>query len=147
MKSYTPQQSTNLAEKFICCMMWNGKKHVSRKIFGDMLDILKEQGEKEPLQVFEAAIENVMPEIEVRPKRIGGSVYQVPVQVKQNRRQSLAIRWVLAAARAKKGEPMAKKLAAEITNASAKAGTAFKKREDVERMAVANKAFAHLARY
>ena len=147
MKSFIPKTSQSLVEKFISYVMKDGKKHLARKIFNNMLDELKKRGEKDPMQTFEVAIENVMPEVEVRPKRVGGSVYQVPIEVKQNRRIALSFRWILYAVRNKKGGEFYKSLAAEIINASGKAGGAFKKKEEVQKMAYANKAFAHLARF
>jgi small subunit ribosomal protein S7 len=136
-----------LHERFINYIMHDGKKHLARRLFSEALDELKKRGEKNPLQTFDIAIENVMPEIEVRPKRIGGSVYQVPMEVKQDRRIALSFRWLLTAARGKKGQAFYKILASEIMSASGKAGNAYKKKEDVEKMAQANKTFAHLARF
>lgn len=144
---YIPEGSSAMQEKFICCMMHGGKKSISRNIFGNAIKTLRDQGVKNPEEVFEKAIRNVMPNMEVRAKRVGGSVYQIPVEVKPKRQLALSIRWVIGACRAKKGKPMAEKLATELLEASKETGAAFKKREDVHRMAQANKAFAHLARY
>ena len=103
--------------------------------------------EKNPEEVFEFAVRNVMPNIEVRPKRVGGAVYQIPVEVRPSRQQTLAIRWIVTAARDRKGMPMAQRLAAELIDATNDQGAAFKKKENVKQMAKANKAFAHLARF
>lgn len=136
-----------MQEKFINCMMLRGKKSISRSIFADAMSIMRENGIKNPQEVFEKAIKNVMPNMEVKAKRVGGSVYQIPVEVKPKRQLALAIRWIVGACRSKKGRAMCEKLASELMEASKEAGAAFKKREDVHRMAAANKAFAHLARY
>lgn len=138
--------NSRLAAKFINCMMWDGKKSVASKAFYDALDIIsKRVKEGSPLEVFETAINNVKPMLEVRSKRVGGASYQVPMQVGPKRQQSLAFRWVLAAARAKKGKPMSARLAAELMDAYKKEGAAMTTRENVHRMAEANKAFAHFA--
>lgn len=144
---YIPAGSTEWQEKFINCMMQRGKKSVSRSIFRQAMDIMRDQGVKSPDEVFEKAVRNVMPSSEVRARRVGGSVYQIPVEVKPKRQLALSIRWIISACRSKKGKPMADKLAAELMEASKEQGGAFKKKEDVHRMAAANKAFAHLARY
>ncbi len=145
--NFIPSNSNPLQEKFINCVMLDGKKSVARKIFNDMLEEIKSKGHKKPAETFERAIKNVMPQIEVRPKRVGGAIYQVPVEVKPHRQQTLAIRWILAATRGKKGSPMYKKLATEILAAANEEGGAFKKRDDVHKMAKANRAFAHFARF
>jgi len=144
---YIPEGSTEWQEKFINCMMHAGKKSISRNIFGSAMKIMRDQGIKTPEEVFEKAIRNVMPNMEVRARRVGGSVYQIPVEVKPKRQLALSMRWIIGSCRGKKGKPMAEKLATELLDASKEAGNAFKKREDVHRMASANKAFAHLARY
>jgi small subunit ribosomal protein S7 len=144
---YIPEGSTEWQEKFINCMMTRGKKSISRTIFGNAMKIMRDQGIKHPEEVFEKAIRNVMPNMEVRARRVGGSVYQIPVEVKPKRQLALSMRWIIGSCRGKKGKGMAEKLAAELLEASKEAGNAFKKREDVHRMAAANKAFAHLARY
>jgi len=112
-----------------------------------MLVILQKSNSQDPVKVFQQAVENIMPSIEVRPKRLGGSVYQVPVEVKYHRQQALAFRWLLAGAKQRKGNSFAKKLADELLEAYENSGFAMKKKDDVKRMAEANKAFAHLARY
>lgn len=141
-----PVYDSLLASKFINCLMWDGKKSASRKIFYDALDILaKKVSDVSPIEVFTQALENVKPAIEVRSKRVGGASYQVPMPVRANRAQSLSIRWILMAVRDKKGQPTAQKLAAELFDAYNKQGVAYTKRENVHRMAEANKAFAHFA--
>ena len=135
-----------LASKFINCLMWDGKKSVAESVFYDALDAIHEKiKDVEPIEVFTQALENVKPNIEVRSKRVGGASYQVPMQVSRNRQQSLAIRWILGAVREKKGRPTADKLAAELLAAYNREGTAMTKRDNVHRMADANKAFAHFA--
>ena len=137
---------SNLVAKFVNCMMWDGKKSIAYKVFYDAMDIIaKRVKDTPPLEVFETAIGNVRPMLEVRSKRVGGSSYQVPMQVRPKRQQSLAFRWILAAARGKKGKPMAVRLAAELSDAYKKDGAAMTTRENVHRMAEANKAFAHFA--
>ena len=138
-------QSVRL-EKFINSVMWDGKKSTARKVVYDALEeIEKKTGDQNPLEVFETAIRNVAPNMEIRSRRVGGANYQVPREVNPNRKQALAFRWILTAARGGKGKPMAEKLAAEIIAASKNEGSAFKKKEDTHRMAEANKAFAHFA--
>ena len=127
--------------------MMAGKKSIARKIFSETLKIISKKTNGDPEKVFKTAIDNVRPQMEVKAKRIGGAVYQVPKEVPQNRQIALAFRWVIGAARGKKGSPMAQKLAGELIEASNNAGSAIKKKEDTHRMAQANKAFAHLARY
>ncbi len=135
-----------LASKFINCLMYDGKKSVAQKVFYDALDIIKEKlVDKDPIEVFHAAVENVKPHIEVRSRRVGGAAYQVPMQVNRNRQQSLAIRWILGAIRDKKGRATHQKLADEFLAAYNREGAAVTKRENVHRMADANKAFAHFA--
>lgn len=147
MKIYIPEGGTALQERFINTMMMQGKKSISRRIMSDAFVEIGKGGGQDPERVFEKAIENVKPNMEVRPKRIGGAVYQIPVEVKPNRQLSLAFRWIIATARGIKGKPMAKKLASVLAEAAAGAGPAVKKRDDVHRMAQANKAFAHFAKY
>jgi small subunit ribosomal protein S7 len=141
-----PKYGSILASKFINCMMWDGKKSVAQHAFYGALDIIHEKlKDAEPLVVFTTAVENVKPNIEVRSKRVGGASYQVPMQVSKNRQQSLAIRWILMACREKKGRPMHEKLATELMAAYNREGAAVTRRENVHRMADANKAFAHFA--
>jgi small subunit ribosomal protein S7 len=127
-------------------MMWSGKKSNARRVFYGALDIIQEKQKDSPaIEVFTQALENVKPNIEVRSKRVGGASYQVPMQVNRTRQQSLAIRWILGACREKKGRPMHEKLAMELLQAYNREGAAYTKRENVHRMADANKAFAHFA--
>jgi small subunit ribosomal protein S7 len=141
-----PEHGSLLAAKFVNCLMWSGKKSTAYAVFYGALDIIGEKiKDTEPIDVFTQALENVKPNIEVRSKRVGGASYQVPMQVNKIRQQSLAIRWVLGAIREKKGRPTADKLAAELLAAYNREGTAYTKRENVHRMADANKAFAHFA--
>ncbi len=146
VKSYIPEGSNPNIEKFVCCIMQRGKKSTARRIFSDALDIIKTRTKEDPMEVFNKAILNATPLIEVRPKRVAGSVYQVPVEVTPRRQQALSIRWILTAARDRKGMPMAQKLALELLDASSEQGGAIKKKQDVVKMAQANKAFAHLAK-
>jgi small subunit ribosomal protein S7 len=143
---YIPEGSNPLQEKFINYLMKGGKKNVARCIFKETLRQISEK-EKAPEKVFEKAVEMVRPAMEVRAKRIGGAVYQIPVEVRPERQTMLAFRWILLAARGKKGAPMAKKLAEELLAATAGEGSAIKKKEDTVKMAQANKAFAHYAKY
>jgi len=132
--------------KFVNKVMQDGKKSTAQKIVYDAFDLIKEQTKKEPLEVFKLAIENASPIIEVKPKRVGGATYQVPMEVRGERRLALAFRWIIDGARSKKGKPMAEKLAAELIDATNNQGNALKKKNDMHRMAEANKAFAHFAR-
>lgn len=145
-KQYIPQGSDPLMEKFVNCIMKQGKKSTARKILDDALEIIKTRTKDAPLEVFAKALLNATPLVEVRPKRIAGAVYQVPTEVTPKRQQSLSIRWILNAARDRKGIPMAEKLALELLDASAEQGSAIKKKEDVYKMAQANKAYAHFAK-
>ena len=141
-----PRYNSLLASKFINCLMLAGKKTVAQNIFYTALDDIKQRlPDADPLEVFTSAIENVKPNIEVRSKRVGGAAYQVPMQVSKNRQQSLAFRWIMLAMREKKGVTTAKKLADELFAAYNKEGAAMTRRENVHRMADANKAFAHFA--
>ncbi len=141
-----PRYGSLLASKFINCLMHDGKKSTAQGVFYDALDIVKEKiKDVDPIEVFTTAVSNVKPEVEVRSKRVGGAAYQVPMQVNRIRQQSLAIRWILAAVREKKGRATHEKLADEIVAAYNREGVAVTKRENVHRMADANKAFAHFA--
>jgi small subunit ribosomal protein S7 len=138
--------NSKLVSKFVNCLMLDGKKSVATRVFNDAMDMIaKRVKDVEPLEVFEGALSNVKPNIEVRSKRVGGSNYQVPMQVNRRRQQSLAIRWLLDATRGKKGRSMAQKLAAELMDAYKGEGAAMTTRDNVHRMADANKAFAHFA--
>lgn len=130
--------------RFINTVMWDGKKDTARKLVYGAFDLIKAQ-EMDPLETFETAIRNVSPLMEVRSRRVGGANYQVPREVPQQRRVSLAYRWIINAARAQKGKPMAERLASEILMAAKNEGSAIKKKDDMHRMADANKAFAHFA--
>jgi len=141
-----PRYNNKLVSKFINNLMWDGKKTTAQRIFYTALDLLKQKlPDEDPLDVFLAAVENVKPMIEVRSKRVGGSTLQVPHEVKKDRQQSLAIRWIIDASRKKKGRPMAQRLFAELLDAYNKPGAAMTVRENTHRMAEANKAFAHFA--
>lgn len=144
--NYIPESSTPLIERFINQLMWDGKKTVARKILKEAFDILKKQNKK-PEEVFEKAINTVMPAVEVKPKRVGGAVYQVPREVPAKRKLTLSIRWIITECRKKKSMPTSKALAQELSDAASEMGGAYKKRMDVQKMAEANKAFAHFARY
>lgn len=138
--------NNKLVSKFINCLMWDGKKGVATRVFYDAMDaVAKRVKDKPPLEVFETAVDNVRPNLEVRSKRVGGSNYQVPMQVGRRRQQSLAIRWIITAAREKKGRPMSQRLAQELVDAYNREGTAMTTRENIHRMAEANRAFAHFA--
>jgi len=138
--------SSTKVEKLINTVMWDGEKATARKVVYDAFDIIKERQKTEsPLEVFEKALHNVGPAMEVRSRRVGGANYQVPREVRPERKQALAFRWILIAARGGKGKPMAQKLAAEIIAAANNEGAAVKKREDTHKMAESNKAFAHFA--
>lgn len=132
-------------EKFVNCLMYDGKKETARKVVYEAMDALKAKGVESPLEVFEMAIKNAGPVMEVRSRRIGGANYQVPREVRAERRQSLAMRWILLAARSKKGSPMGVRLAEELLAASKNEGEAIKKKENTHKMAESNKAFAHFS--
>ena len=141
-----PKYGSKLAGKFINCMMWDGKKAVSERIFNRALDRIAEKiSDVPPIEVFETAVDNVKPQIQIRSRRVGGSNYQVPMPVTSKRKLSLAIRWILDATRAKKGRPTHERLAVELMDAYNRQGAAMNKREDIHRQADANKAFAHFA--
>jgi small subunit ribosomal protein S7 len=138
-----PVYNSTLAEKFVNSMMWDGKKTVAQGIFYTAMDTLKERSGDDPLKLFKKAVENCKPLLEVKTRRVGGANYQVPVEVSQNRRTSLAIRWILLNARSRPDKGMPEKLANELGDAANMRGGAIKKKDDVHRMAEANKAFAH----
>jgi len=155
MKSFTASQTqlkpdskfnSKLVSKFINCLMLDGKKSTAQQVFYDAMEIIsKKINDVSPLEVFEKAINNVKPLIEVRSKRVGGASYQVPMQINAKRQQSLSFRWILASARGKKGKPMCQRLAAELMDAYNEQGGAMTTRENIHRMAEANKAYAHFA--
>jgi small subunit ribosomal protein S7 len=141
-----PRFNSKLAAKFVNCLMWEGKKATAQRVFYGALDqVKKRMPEAEPLDVFTQAVEHVKPTVEVRSKRVGGATYQVPMQVNKSRQQSLAIRWIIGAARAKTGRPMFLRLADELMAAYRREGEAMTKRENTIKMAESNKAFAHFA--
>ena len=129
--------------KFINGLMEEGKKSVAEKIFYSAVDIIEQRTKKNGLEIFEKAMENVKPILEVRSRRVGGATYQVPMEVRPNRKQALAIRWIIGYSKSRSGKSMADKLADELIAASNKEGNSIKKREDTHKMAEANKAFAH----
>jgi small subunit ribosomal protein S7 len=138
-----PVYNSTLANKFICSMMWDGKKAVAEKIFYASMEMIRERTGDDPLKVFKKAVENAKPLLEVKTRRVGGANYQVPIEVPQSRRTSLAIRWIVTQARSRPEKGMPERLAGEINDAANLRGGAIKKRDDVHRMAEANKAFAH----
>jgi len=139
-----PVYDSVLVAKFINRLMRNGKKSVAERIFYKAMEMIEQKTNKPALEVFEQAIENVAPQVEVRPRRVGGQTYQVPIEVNPDRRRSLAIRWIVQAVQRKKtGRPAEERLAQEILDAYNRTGVAYKKREDTHRMAEANRAFAH----
>jgi small subunit ribosomal protein S7 len=141
-----PRYGSKLASKFINCLMWEGKKATAQRIFYHALEqIQNRMKDANPIEVFTQAVEHVKPAVEVRSKRVGGATYQVPMQVNKTRQQSLAIRWIIGAARGKKGRPMYLRLADELMAAYRREGEAMTKRENTTKMADANKAFAHFA--
>jgi len=145
--TFIPKDSNPLYEKFINYIMQSGKKTVARRIFNEAMTIVGEKTKQDPAKVFNQALDNIKPQMEVKPKRIGGAVYQIPREVNANRQITLAFRWLLGAVRNGKGSPVSQRLANELMQAAEGAGMAIKKKEDTHRMAAANKAFAHYARY
>ena len=138
-----PMYNSKLVTKLVNNIMLDGKKTVAQKIVYDAFDIIKEKEQKDPLEVFEEALNNVMPVLEVKARRVGGATYQVPLEIRPERRQTLGLRWLVVYARNRHEKTMAEKLANEILDARTGNGGAFKKKEDMHRMAEANKAFAH----
>ena len=138
--------NSELVSKFINCLMWDGKKATATRLFYDAMDqIKKRMPDVEPIEVFKGAVENIKPSLEVRSRRVGGANYQVPMQVRPHRQQSLAIRWIIGACRGKKGRPTFLRLADELMAAYRREGEAMAKREQTIKMAEANKAFSHFA--
>lgn len=135
--------NSELVSRFISKLMRDGKKTVASTVFYDSLEIAEKRAKKPGIEVFEQAVKNATPIIEVRPRRVGGATYQIPLEVRPERRRSLAIRWLVASARARSGKSMAEKLAAELLDAANNQGATVKRREDTHRMADANRAFAH----
>lgn len=138
-----PKYNSVLVSKFINGLMLKGKKSTAQTIFYDAMDIIEKRAKEEPVKVFEKAMENVKPAVEVRSRRVGGATYQVPMEVRPERKRALAIRWLVGFSRKRSEKTMAQRLAGEIMDASQERGSAFKKREDTYKMAEANKAFAH----
>ena len=138
-----PMYNSKLVTKLVNNVMLDGKKTVAQKIVYDAFDIIKEKEQRDPLEVFEEALNNVMPVLEVKARRVGGATYQVPLEIRPERRQTLGLRWLVSYARNRHEKTMAEKLAGEIMDALAGNGGAFKKKEDMHRMAEANKACAH----
>ncbi len=138
-----PVYNSQLVERFINSMMWDGKKSTSQSMFYEAMDKIRERSGDDPLKLFKKAVENCKPLLEVKTRRVGGANYQVPVEVPQNRRVSLALRWLIGNARTRPEKSMPEKLANELNDAANMRGGAIKKKEDVHRMAEANKAFAH----
>lgn len=138
-----PVFSDKLVTKFVNCLMLHGKKSCAEKIFYGAMNIVQEKGKEDPLVVFKTALENIKPQVEVKSRRVGGSNYQVPVEVRPERRQALAIRWLISFSRGRSEKSMRDKLAGEMLDAFNKRGAAIKKREDTHKMAEANKAFSH----
>lgn len=138
-----PIYKSKLVTKLVNTVMLDGKKGIAQKIVYGAFDAVKEKKDQDPLEVFNEAMENVMPILEVKSRRVGGSVYPVPIEVREERRQSLGLKWIVLYARARKEKTMKERLAAEILDAVNQTGEAVKKKEDVHRMAEANKAFAH----
>lgn len=141
-----PVYNSAIVSKLINYIMRRGKKTIARKIVYGAFDIIKNNTKKDPVEVFDLAIQNASPLLEIKPKRVGGATYQVPMEVRGERKLALAFRWIIGAARSKKGKPMKDKLAEELISASKNEGSAIKKKEDTHRMAEANRAFAHFAR-
>ena len=135
--------SSRMLQMFINKVMLDGKKSTAERIIYEALEMAGQRTKEPPAQVFETAIRNVMPTLEVRPRRVGGATYQIPLEVRPSRQLSLSMRWMLGAARARQGRPMAERLATEIVDAFREQGTAIKRRDDTHRMAEANKAFVH----
>ncbi|HRE29918.1 MAG TPA: 30S ribosomal protein S7 [Anaerolineales bacterium] len=151
-RRYTPERrplvpdirfKSTLVSEFINRMMIDGKKSVAQRVMYDAMALAAERAKKEPMEVLEAALRNVGPVVEVKPRRVGGATYQVPVEVSPDRRASLAMRWIIAAARSRGGKSMTDKLSGELLDAANNTGTAIKKREETHKMAEANRAFAH----
>jgi small subunit ribosomal protein S7 len=138
-----PKYNSVVVSKFVNRMMWEGKRSLGLRVIHQALDILQAKTEKPPLEVFLKALDNVKPVIEVKSRRVGGATYQVPVEIRESRREALGMRWIINAARARSGKGMGDRLAAELLDAYNDTGTAFKKKEDTHKMAEANKAFAH----
>jgi small subunit ribosomal protein S7 len=138
-----PKYNSVVLSKFVNRMMWQGKRSITLRIVHGAMEKIQSKVEKEPLEVFLKAIDNVKPLVEVKSRRVGGATYQVPVEIRESRREALGMRWLINAARARSGHEMSERLASELLDAFNNTGTAFKKKEDTHKMAEANKAFAH----
>jgi small subunit ribosomal protein S7 len=138
-----PRHNSRTLARFINKIMLRGKKSVAERIAYGAFDILQNKTQKDPMEVFTQALNNVMPLVEVRPRRVGGATYQVPMEVRPDRRQAMGMRWLISFARSRPGRTMEERLAAELLDAANNQGSSVKKREDTHRMAEANKAFAH----
>ncbi|MDR0710192.1 MAG: 30S ribosomal protein S7 [Spirochaetaceae bacterium] len=138
-----PKYNSVVVSKFVNRLMWEGKRSVGLRIVHEALGVIGEKADKEPLEVFLKALDNVKPAVEVKSRRVGGATYQVPVEIRESRREALGMRWLINAARSRSGRGMGDRLAAELLDAYNNTGTAFKKKEDTHKMAEANKAFAH----
>ena len=132
-----------IVSKFVARMMVQGKKSIATRIVHDALDVIRQKADKDPLEVFLKALDNVKPLVEVKSRRVGGATYQVPIEIREARREALGMRWLINAARARAGHEMSERLSSELLDAFNNTGTAFKKKEDTHKMAEANKAFAH----
>ena len=138
-----PRYNSTVVAKIITRMMFDGKKSISTKIMYDAMEFLSKKTDKEPIEALTAALENVKPVVELKSRRVGGSTYQVPMEIRESRREALAMRWIIQASRSRNGKTMGEKLGAELLDAFNSTGTAFKKKEDTHKMAEANKAFSH----
>ena len=141
-----PKYNNVIVAKFINYIMTRGKKNIARRVVYDTFEIIEKKNKRNGLDVFDRALKNVTPTLEVKSKRVGGATYQVPVVVRGDRRLTLAMRWIIQAARSKKGKSMSERLSAELIDAANNIGTAVKKKSDTHRMAEANRAFAHFVR-
>ena len=138
-----PKYNSVVVSKFVNRMMWEGKRSVSLRLVHGAMNILQTKVDKEPLEVFLKAIDNIKPNVEVKSRRVGGATYQVPVEIRETRREALGMRWIINAARRRSGHSMSERLAAELLDAYNNTGVAFKRKEDTHKMAEANKAFTH----
>ncbi len=138
-----PKYNSELVARFINRLMNRGKKSLATRIMYDAFDIMEERTQRNPLEVFRQAVENATPILEVKPRRVGGATYQIPIEVRPERRTSLAIRWLIRSAQSRKGRPLAERLADELMDAARSTGSTVKKKEDTHKMAEANRAFAH----
>jgi small subunit ribosomal protein S7 len=138
-----PKYNSMIVSKFVNRMMWQGKRSIALRIVHNALEKLKSKSDKDPLEVFLKALDNVKPMVEVKSRRVGGATYQVPIEIRESRREALGMRWIINAARARSGHEMSERLSSELMDAFNLTGTAYKKKEDTHKMAEANKAFTH----